>query len=252
LFAFGWKPMIDPNELLTANGLVSLLTLTLMEVVLGIDNIIFIALVSAKLPRHQQSRARGIGLSVALLFRVVLLFSISWIIGLKDPWFFIGAFGVTGRDLILFSGGIFLIIKTSMEIWEKIFHSSKIHASGSDALSLRSAILQIIFLDVVFSFDSILTAVGLIRNVFIMVVAVVISMLVMLAFSGGVSDFMNRHPTVKMLALAFLIAIGFMLVAESLHVHVEKSLVYTALAFSLAVEFLNMAYRSQAHKRNKP
>ncbi len=243
--------MIDPNELLTANGLVSLLTLTLMEVVLGIDNIIFIALVSAKLPRHQQSRARGIGLSVALLFRVVLLFSISWIIGLKDPWFFIGTFGVTGRDLILFSGGLFLIIKTSMEIWEKIFHSPKVHASGSDALSLRSAILQIIFLDVVFSFDSILTAVGLIRNVFIMVVAVVISMLVMLAFSGGVSDFMNRHPTVKMLALAFLVAIGFMLVAESLHLHVEKSLVYTALAFSLAVEFLNMAYRSQSHKRNK-
>jgi len=243
--------MIDPNELLTANGLVSLLTLTLMEVVLGIDNIIFIALVSAKLPRNQQSRARGIGLSVALLFRVVLLFSISWIIGLKDPWFFLGSFGVTGRDIILFSGGIFLIIKTSIEIWEKIFHSPKANTSTGESLSLRSAIVQIIFLDVVFSFDSILTAVGLIRNVFIMVVAVIISMLVMLAFSGGVSDFMNRHPTVKMLALAFLVVIGFMLVAESLHVHVDKSLVYTALAFSLSVEFLNMAYRSQSHKRNK-
>jgi predicted tellurium resistance membrane protein TerC len=178
------------------------------------------------------------------------LFSISWIIGLKESLFSIGTFGVSGRDLILFAGGFFLVIKTCIEIYDKIYTSSQPNQQGVGEISLRNAIIQIIFLDVIFSFDSILTAVGLIRNVAIMVTAVVISMIAMLAFSGGVSDFINRHPTVKMLALVFLVVIGLSLIAESLHLHVEKGYIYAALGFSVLVELLNMAYRSQSHRRN--
>lgn len=240
--------MIDVNALFTADGLISLLTLTLLEIVLGIDNIIFIAIVSSKLPKNQQGTARGIGLTVALLFRVMLLFGITFIIGLKEPLFSILDFGVTGRDLILFGGGVFLIIKTGIEIYEKIY-DKKAAEKNYVGLSMRSAIFQIIFLDIIFSFDSILTAVGLIRNVLIMIIAVVLAMIAMLAFSGGVSDFIEKHPTVKMLALVFLVVIGFVLVAESLHFHVEKGYVYSALVFSMVVEALNMAYRSQAHRK---
>jgi predicted tellurium resistance membrane protein TerC len=243
--------MINIDELFTLSGLISLITLSLMEIVLGIDNIIFIALVSSRLPRKQQGQARAVGLSIALFFRVCLLFSISWIIGLKEALFYISDFGVTGRDLILFSGGLFLVVKTCMEIYQKIYHPHTPQGSSEGMISLRSAIFQIIFLDVIFSFDSILTAVGLIRNVLIMVLAVILSMFAMLAFSGSVSDFINRHPTVKMLALVFLVVIGGTLVAESLHLHVEKGYIYSALLFSVVVEMLNMAYRSQAHRRNQ-
>ena len=242
--------MIDFHELLTPGGLLSLITLSIMEIVLGIDNIIFIAIVSSRLPRKKQAQARAAGLSIALFFRVCLLFSISWIIGLKESLFSIGTFGVSGRDLILFAGGFFLVIKTCIEIYDKIYTSSQPNQQGVGEISLRNAIMQIIFLDVIFSFDSILTAVGLIRNVAIMVTAVVISMIAMLAFSGGVSDFINRHPTVKMLALVFLVVIGLSLIAESLHLHVEKGYIYAALGFSVLVELLNMAYRSQSHRRN--
>lgn len=243
--------MVDFYELLTPGGLLSLITLSIMEIVLGIDNIIFIAIVSSRLPRKMQARARAIGLSVALFFRVCLLFSISWIIGLKESLFYVGSFGVSGRDLILFGGGVFLVIKTCIEIYDKIYKSSPHEKKGVGEITLTNAIVQIIFLDVIFSFDSILTAVGLIRNVAIMVTAVVISMFAMLAFSGGVSDFINRHPTVKMLALVFLVVIGLALVAESLHLHVEKGYIYAALGFSVLVELLNMAYRSQTHRRNQ-
>jgi len=240
--------MIDISAILTADGLISLLTLTLLEIILGIDNIIFIAIVSSKLPKNQQDSARGIGLTVALLFRVVLLFGISFIIGLKATLFKIVDFEVTGRDIILFVGGVFLVVKTILEIAEKIY-GKKSEEKSSGALTLKSAIAQIIFLDVIFSFDSILTAVGLVRNVMIMILAVVIAMIAMLIFSGKVTDFIEKHPTVKMLALAFLIMIGFTLIAESFHFHVEKAYIYFSLAFSVLVEGLNMAYRSHSKRR---
>lgn len=243
--------MINIDALLTADGIISLLTLSVLEVILGIDNIIFIAIVSSKLPKKDQATARGIGLTVALLFRVVLLFSISFIIGLKEPLFHIQDFGVTGRDLILFAGGIFLIIKTIIEISEKIYKPVKSNPNIG-AITMQAAIMQIIFLDVIFSFDSILTAVGLVRNVLIMIIAVVIAMIIMLIFSGKVSDFIDKNPTVKMLALVFLVVIGLALVAESFHFHVDKAYIYVALVFSIAVEWLNMLYRSNARRRTHP
>ena len=241
--------MVDYQEILTLSGLISLLTLSLLEVVLGIDNVIFIAIVATKLPKKDQAKARAIGLSLALIFRVILLFSISWIMSLKDPFFSIGSFGVTGRDLILFSGGIFLLYKTTVEILEKIYGGA---AKNPDtkALTLRGAIVQIVFIDVVFSFDSILTAVGLVSNVLLMVLAVIIAMIFMLLTSAWVSEFINKHPTIKMLALAFLILIGFILVLDALHLHIDKAYIYVALGFSIMVELLNMSYRSNAHKRN--
>jgi predicted tellurium resistance membrane protein TerC len=241
--------MVDYQEILTLSGLISLLTLSLLEVVLGIDNVIFIAIVATKLPKKDQAKARAIGLSLALIFRVILLFSISWIMSLKDPFFHIGSFGVTGRDIILFSGGIFLLYKTTVEILEKIYGGA---AKNPDtiALTLRGAIVQIVFIDVVFSFDSILTAVGLVSNVLLMVLAVIIAMIFMLLTSAWVSEFINKHPTIKMLALAFLILIGFILVLDALHLHIDKAYIYVALGFSIMVELLNMSYRSNAHKRN--
>lgn len=242
--------MFDITALSTPEGLFSLITLGLMEIVLGIDNLIFIAIVSSKLKsKADQDKARVIGLTIALFFRICLLFSISWIIGMKNALFTIGTLEVTGRDLILFAGGVFLVVKTIKEIIEKInHHPISTKEQNSVALSLQSAIIQITFLDIIFSFDSILTAVGLIRNVAIMIAAVIISMIVMLVFSAKVSDFINRHPTVKMLALTFLVAIGVLLVLESLHIEIEKGYVYSGLVFALIVELLNMAYRSKAHK----
>jgi predicted tellurium resistance membrane protein TerC len=241
--------MINYHEIFTIPGLISLLTLSVLEVVLGIDNVIFIAIVATKLPKKDQARARAIGLSLALIFRICLLFSISWLMSLKDPFFHISDFGVTGRDLILFSGGVFLLYKTSIEIFEKIY-GSKEESKDHAALTLKGAIIQIVFIDVVFSFDSILTAVGLVTNVLLMILAVVIAMIFMLLTSGWVSEFINKHPTIKMLALAFLILIGFILILDSLHLHVDKAYVYASLGFSIMVEMLNMAYRSNAHKRN--
>lgn len=242
--------MLNYHEIFTLTGLVSLLTLTLLEVVLGIDNVIFIAIVATKLPKQQQAKARAIGLSLALVFRIVLLFSISWIIGLKNALFTIGTFEVTGRDLILFGGGVFLLYKTSKEIVEKIYVGTSEFNPNFKSLTLKAAISQIVFIDVVFSFDSILTAVGLVSNVLLMVIAVIIAMFFMLATSGWVSEFINKHPTIKMLALAFLILIGLVLILESFHIHIEKGYIYVALAFSIMVEMLNMAYRSNAHKRH--
>jgi predicted tellurium resistance membrane protein TerC len=240
--------MFDYHEILTIPGLISLLTLSILEVVLGIDNVIFIAIVATKLPKKDQAKARAIGLSLALIFRICLLFSISWIMGLKDPFFHIAEFGVTGRDIILFIGGIFLLYKTSIEIFEKIY-GAKEESKDHKSLTLKGAILQIVFIDVVFSFDSILTAVGLVTNVLLMILAVVIAMIFMLLTSAWVSEFINKHPTIKMLALTFLILIGFVLILDSLHLHIDKGYVYVALGFSIMVEMLNMSYRSNAHKR---
>ena len=236
------------------NTWISLVTLTLMEIVLGIDNIIFISIVAGKLPVEQQGKARTIGLLCALVFRVILLLFISHIVAMKDPLFTLDLpsgmedFGVTGRDIILFFGGLFLIAKSTTEIHGKLEGEEEEHTIKKVAHSLSKVIFQIILIDIVFSFDSILTAVGLVEHVTIMIIAVILSMGVMLAFAKAISDFVNKHPTIKMLALSFLIMIGFMLVLEALHQHVPKGYVYFAMAFSLAVELLNMRLR----KKTKP
>ncbi|MCX6275154.1 MAG: TerC family protein [Bacteroidetes bacterium] len=237
------------ESLLTAEGLIGLITLVLMEIVLGIDNIIFIAILCGFLPKKEdQKRARTIGLTLALAIRVLLLFTISWIIKLVNPLFFIQDFGVTGRDLILFSGGVFLIYKTMVEIYHKVKGDGMEHGPKARTLTVAQAILQITIIDIVFSFDSILTAVGLSRGITIMVTAVVISMIVMLMFAPYVSDFINKYPSLKVLALVFLVAIGFLLVIESLHMHIDKSYVYVAMGFSLIVELLNIKIRGVKHK----
>ena len=233
------------------DALIGLVTLTFMEIVLGIDNIIFISIVASKLPASEQGRARNIGLMLALVFRILLLLSITWIVGLKDPLFVldlpwgVADFGVTGRDLILMAGGLFLIAKSTTEIHSKLEGEEEEEGVKKAPKSLPSVIVQIVLVDIVFSFDSILTAVGLVDNVVIMIIAVIISMGIMLAFAKYIADFVNKHPTIKMLALSFLIMIGFMLVLEALHQHVPKGYIYFAMFFSLLVEMLNMRLRKK-------
>jgi predicted tellurium resistance membrane protein TerC len=230
--------------------LLSVLTLSALEIVLGIDNIIFISIIAEKLPANQRDKARKTGLILALFARVVLLCSISFIIGMKDDLFNIGNIGVSGRDLILISGGIFLIYKTGKEIWEKISdsnHEFSVNSSGKETYG--SIIFQIVLIDIVFSFDSILTAVGLVDDIRIMVAAVFLSMGVMWFFSGAIADFVAKYPGIKMLALFFLVAIGVLLVVEGFEFHVEKSYVYFAMGFSLIVELLNIQARKAAAKK---
>jgi predicted tellurium resistance membrane protein TerC len=236
--------------LFTAAGLISLITLIIMEIVLGIDNIIFISILAGKLPIEQQARARRIGLSLALIIRIALLFSISWIAGLKYDLFTLMGHGFSGRDIVLFLGGLFLMAKSTSEIHEKIANEEHFSDATIKKLTLNSAILQIIGLDIVFSFDSILTAVGLVDHVSIMIVAVVVSMIVMLIAAKSVSDFVNNHPTIKMLALSFLLMIGFMLIIEAFDFEVPKGYIYFAMAFSLLVELLNLRMRKKHAKKN--
>lgn len=230
--------------LLTADGLVSLFTLLLMEVILGIDNIIFISLIADRLPKHQQQRGRAIGLALALIVRVLLLFSISWLTHLTEPIVTVGTFAVSARDVILIAGGLFLLYKTTKEIHQKIEGEEHGHQIKGKA-TFSSVIFQIILIDVVFSVDSILTAVGLVDDVVIMIIAVTGAMFFMLVFSKLVSEFINKHPTIKMLALSFLLMIGVLLVADGLHYHIEKQYLYFAMAFSFLVEFLNMRERKK-------
>jgi predicted tellurium resistance membrane protein TerC len=239
---------------LSVNGLITLLSLTVLEIVLGIDNIIFISIVAGKLPKSSQQRARFLGLSLALIFRVLLLSIISWIAGLKEPLLHVGSYGASGRDLILMAGGIFLTIKTIMEIAEKLQHDEHEEAGSATATGFAKAIVQIVLLDIVFSFDSILTAVAISSNLVIMILAVVIAIIIMIAFSGVVSDFINKYQTIKMLAMVFLVAIGIVLILESLHIeenyHLDlKPYVYVAMAFSLTVETLNLLRTRNAKKR---
>jgi predicted tellurium resistance membrane protein TerC len=232
----------------------SLLTLTFLEIILGVDNIIFISIVANKLPEKQQARARYIGLLLAMGFRILLLLTITWIIRLTDPVITIGfiktddgtPFGISWKDIILILGGIFLIFKSTLEIHHKLENAIKPESSSPVYATLSAVIVQIVLVDAVFSFDSILTAIGLVDNVIVMIIAVIISILVMMAFSGAISKFINRHPTLQMLALAFLIVIGVLLVAEGFHQKISKSYVYTAIAFSLSVEFLNMRLRRKS------
>ena len=231
---------------------VSLLTLTLMEIVLGIDNIIFISILVSRLPAAQQARGRTIGLGLALVFRLALLMSISWIVGLRTslfslalPWLS-APFAVSGRDLILLAGGLFLLYKSTSEIHGKLQGEDEATAGQSGTATLARVVVQIGIIDLVFSFDSILTAVGLVDNLLVMMIAVVGSIGLMLAFSRVVADFVNINPTIKMLALSFLIMIGLMLVMEAGHQHVEKGYLYFAMAFSLLVELLNIRLRRKA------
>ncbi len=239
---------------LTAANLTSLVTLTAMETVLGIDNIIFIAILVGRLPAESQNKTRNIGIALALVIRIILLFSISWIMTLTEPLFNLFAHDFSGRDLILLGGGLFLLAKATFEIHHKVEGDPQIHLHEAQAAGKKSArpgmmLLQILILDIVFSLDSVITAVGMANQVPIMVTAMLLSMVIMLVSAKGISSFVDRHPTIKILALSFLLLIGVMLVAESFGAHVSKGYIYFAMAFSLAVELLNMRYRG---KQSKP
>lgn len=224
---------------------IALVTLTLLEIVLGIDNVVFISILAGKLPVEQRAKARKLGLSLALITRILLLLGISWIAGLTTPLLHIAGQAVAGRDLILFAGGLFLIGKSTREIHEKL--EGEEGAEGRKiAPSFASVIVQILLLDVVFSLDSVITAVGMVNQVPVMVAAVVIALVFMLAFSGYISAFIEKHPTLKMLALSFLILIGVALVAEAFHREIPKGYIYFAMAFSVGVEMLNMKLRKPA------
>jgi predicted tellurium resistance membrane protein TerC len=226
----------------------SLATLTAMEIVLGLDNIVFISILTGKLPPAQQPLARRLGLGLALGSRLALLFAISWVMGLTEPFATILGKAISGRDLILVFGGLFLIAKATWEIYDKleVDHADADKKSSASAFGL--ILVQIIFLDIVFSLDSVITAVGMAQHVSIMVVAMVIAVAVMVIFAQSVGDFVNRHPSMKILALSFLLLIGVMLMAEGMGQHVGKGYIYFAMAFSLAIELLNMRLR----KKSKP
>ncbi len=231
-------------EFLTTDNLISLLTLTLLEIVLGIDNIVFISILAGRLPADQQDKARKLGLTLALVMRILLLMLISWIAKLTTDLFVIFGNGISGRDLILLAGGLFLLAKSTIELHNKLEGDDE-DAHENAAKSFTSVIIQIILLDLVFSLDSVITAVGLVDHLWIMITAVIISIGIMLIFAKSIGDFIEVHPTVKVLALSFLLMVGLVLFAEGLHFHVPKRYVYTAMAFSMLVEFLNIKLRKR-------
>jgi predicted tellurium resistance membrane protein TerC len=232
------------EALFTVENAIALATLSALEIVLGIDNIIFIAILTQRLPVAQQARARQIGLMAAMGMRIALLLAISWVMGLTAPLFSVLDQAFSGRDLILVVGGLFLVGKATWEIHDKLEGDE--HARGGAAVaSMGAVIAQIMVLDAVFSLDSVITAVGMARDIEVMVAAVVIAVGVMLAFAGAISAFIEQRPTLKILALSFLILIGFMLVLDGFGTHVSKGYIYFAMSFSLAVEFVNMAVRSR-------
>jgi predicted tellurium resistance membrane protein TerC len=223
---------------------IALVTLTLLEVVLGIDNVVFISIIAGKLPPESRDKARKVGLSLALITRILLLLGISWIAGLTKPFFEVFSHPVSGRDLILLIGGLFLMGKSTHEIHQKL-EGEEGGSSRRIPPSFTSVIIQILLLDIVFSLDSVITAIGMANEVLIMIMAVVIALFFMLAFSGYISAFVERHPTFKMLALSFLILIGVALVAESFHQKIPKGYIYFSMAFSAMVEILNMKLRKK-------
>ncbi|MEZ4916632.1 MAG: TerC family protein [Chitinophagales bacterium] len=250
-------------EIFAPEMLVALITLIFLEIVLGVDNIIFISIVTNKLPKEKQGRARFIGLSLALVFRIMLLLAITWIIQLTNPLFTIPAFmfieepvAISVRDLILIAGGLFLLAKSVSEIHHKVDHDEEEHKTSGKPASMASILVQIVLLDMVFSFDSILTAIGLVEvksdnvhflapGVLVMIIAVIVSIIVMMIFAGKISDFINRQPTLQILALSFLILIGVMLILDGFHVHVPKGYIYFSVAFSLVVEMINIQFRKK-------
>lgn len=238
------------ETLLTADALIALFTLTAMEIVLGIDNIIFIAILVGKLPADQQKKARQLGIGLALIMRLGLLFSIAWIMRLTEPLFEVFGQSFSGRDLILLSGGLFLIAKATFEIHEKLESGEQTTGANTTAKAAKfgAILVQIIILDLVFSLDSVITAVGMASQISVMVIAMVVAVGVMLMASGSISDIVHRHPTLKILALSFLILIGVMLTVEGMGGHIGKGYIYFAMAFSLIVEMINIRFR----KAQKP
>jgi predicted tellurium resistance membrane protein TerC len=230
------------ESLFTTEGLVSLLTLTFLEIVLGIDNVVFISIISARVPPADQKKARTLGIGLALVARIALLLAVSWLIGLQKPFFTVNEFALSWRDLILIAGGLFLIAKSTAEIHAKLEGHDE-GAENAKPAKLGGAIIQIILVDLVFSLDSILTAIGLVENVLIIIIAIVVSLIVMLVFVGKISEFIARHPAMKLLAISFLIMIGTLLVVEGLHIHVPRGYVYFSMAFALGIEVLNMKIR---------
>ena len=235
--AFGWTS--------SAEGWIALATLTILEIVLGIDNIVFISILAGKLRVEDRARARKIGLSLAMFIRIALLWSITWVMRLTTPWFV--AFGneISGRDMILLVGGLFLIAKSTHEIHEKL-EGEEGHGTAKVAASFVGIIIQILLLDIVFSLDSVITAVGMAEDLAVMVLAVIAAVGVMLVSAGAISDFVERHPTVKMLALSFLLLIGVSLIGEGLDQHIPKGYIYFAMGFSIFVEMINLRVRARA------
>lgn len=223
----------------------SLITLTVLEIVLGIDNIVFISILAGKLPANQQLKARRVGLGLALITRLLLLAGIAWMAKLTRDLFFVAGHGISGRDLILIVGGLFLLAKSTHEIHEKL-EGDEGEKSRKVIPKFGYVIVQILILDIVFSLDSVITAIGMAQHLWVMMVAVVVAVIFMLAFSGYISDFVNRHPTIKMLALSFLILIGVSLIAEGLDQHIPKGYIYFSMAFSVLVEMLNLRLRSKS------
>jgi predicted tellurium resistance membrane protein TerC len=236
---------------LTSDGLVALLTLAALEIVLGVDNLVFIAIVSARLPAAQQPLARKVGLAMALVTRLLLLLTLSWIMGLTRPLFHVLGAGVSGRAIILFAGGLFLIAKATYEIYDKVELSHDEARQRAGRRGFAAVVFQIMVLDIVFSLDSVITAVGMVDEIVIMITAIVIAMVVMLLAMERVSHFVESHPSVKLLALAFLILIGVVLVADAFGHHVPKGYVYFSMAFSLGVELLNLRYRARQRRRRR-
>jgi predicted tellurium resistance membrane protein TerC len=239
---------MDFTVLFTIDGLIAFLTLSLLEVVLGIDNIIFISILTNKLPEEDRPRARFAGIALALVFRIIMLLGITWIIGLTKPLFELFSMAFTGRDLVLLAGGLFLIAKSTSEIHHKMESIDDEHVKSEKPKvpgSFLSIIVQIGLLDIVFSFDSILTAIGMTEEIVIMILAVIVSLIVMLIFAGRIAEFIEKHPTLQVLALSFLILIGVVLIAEGFHQHISKGYIYFAVVFSLTVEAVNIRVRKR-------
>jgi predicted tellurium resistance membrane protein TerC len=229
----------------SAEGWIALATLTILEIVLGIDNIVFISILAGKLRQEDRARARRIGLSLAMFIRIALLWSISWVIRLTAPLFTVWTEEISGRDLILLIGGLFLIFKSTHEIHDKL-EGDEAESSTRVAASFAGVIVQILLLDIIFSLDSVITAVGMAEDLAVMVLAVVLAVGVMLVSAGAISDFVERHPTVKMLALSFLLLIGVSLIAEGLNQHIPKGYIYFAMGFSIFVEMINLRIRGKS------
>ena len=233
------------SALATTEGWVALLTLTVLEIVLGIDNIVFISILAGKLPQDLRERARKVGLSLAMVIRILLLLTITWVMRLTAPLFTAMGQEISGRDLILIIGGLFLLAKSTHEIHDKL-EGEEGHGNARVAASFGAVIVQILLLDIVFSLDSVITAVGMAESVLIMVLAVVIAVGVMLVSSGAIGEFVDRHPTVKMLALSFLLLIGVSLIAEGFDQHIPKGYIYFAMGFSVFVEMINLRVRAKS------
>jgi predicted tellurium resistance membrane protein TerC len=232
-------------DLFTSENLVALLTLTLLEVVLGIDNVIFISILAGRLPEHQRARARMVGLTLALVARILLLLGITWVMKLTKDLFVLFGQGISGKDLVLIIGGLFLVAKATHEIHTKLEQDDD-HDKQKSASSFGSVVAQIIAIDVVFSLDSVITAVGMVKELAVMIVAVLVSIGVMMAFAGAIGRFIERHPAMKLLALSFLILIGVMLLAEGFGQKIDKGYIYFAMFFAFVMELLNMRMRKKS------